>query len=80
MFNHDVIDLFTRVSNGTQVLVRTQEESLLLEPEFSGRGIEMPPVIVPPEAIYGNLGPAPDLNANAAAPLKDPDDVFSVIN
>ena len=80
MFNHDVIDLFTRVSNGTQVLVRTQEESLLLEPEFSGRGIEMPPVIVPPEAIYGNLGPAPDLNANAAAPVKDPDDVFSVIN
>mgnify|MGYP003547707379 FL=1 len=80
LFNHDVIDLFNRVSNGTRVSVRSLEESLLLEPEYSGRGVELPPVIVPPEAIYGNLGPAPDLNANAAGLEKDPDDVFSVIN
>lgn len=80
MFNHDVIELFDRVPNGTVVKVRSQEESLLLEPEYFGRGVEMAPVIVPPEAIYGNLGPVPDLNANAPVPSKGPDDVFSVIN
>jgi lipoprotein-anchoring transpeptidase ErfK/SrfK len=54
LFNHDIIDLFDRVDIPTTVNVRTQEDSLrLVGPEYSPRGIELPPTIVSPESIYG---------------------------
>ena len=54
LFNHDIIDLYTRVTPGTRVRVRTYEESVQYEGEaVANRGVELPPRIVPPEEIYG---------------------------
>ncbi len=52
LFNQDVIDLAERVAPGATVRVRSEEESMLLEPEHFGRGVELPPLIVPAEDIY----------------------------
>ncbi len=54
LFNHDIIDLYNRVSVPTTVRIRSQEDSLrIVGPEFSPRGVELPPKIVSPESIYG---------------------------
>lgn len=75
LFNHDVIELFGRVSNGTQVHVRSLEESMALEdPANINRGVELPPKIVPADAVFGGAQAAAD-------PLPDTStDVFSIIN
>jgi lipoprotein-anchoring transpeptidase ErfK/SrfK len=53
LFNHDIIDLYSRVSRGTKVRVRTYQESVQYEGEaVANRGVELPPRIVPPEEIY----------------------------
>jgi hypothetical protein len=44
MFNHDAIDLYNRVPNGTRIVVRSYEESVRLEGQaMANRGIELPP-------------------------------------
>lgn len=54
LFNQDIIDLYDRVPNGTNVRIRTKAESeRILGPDLSNRGIELPPTIVSPETIYG---------------------------
>ncbi len=54
MFNHDIIDLYERVPNGTDVVVRTFEASVELEgEELANRGIILQPNIIDPELIYG---------------------------
>jgi len=54
MFNHDIIDLYERVPNGTRVVVRSKAASVALEgEELSGRGVVLPPNIVDPDLIYG---------------------------
>ncbi len=67
LFNQDIIDLYDRVETGTPVHVRTPEESLRVDPENYNRGIELPPVIVNPEDVYGDAAVAadrpPDFNA-----------------
>lgn len=60
MFNQDIIDLYERVPNGTRVHVRSEAESLRIDPEYHGRGIEMPPVILDPEDVYGEAALAAD--------------------
>ncbi|MEQ9694042.1 L,D-transpeptidase [Shimia sp. SDUM112013] len=53
MFNQDVIDLYNRTPMGTDVVVRTYEESVAAEGEaMANRGVELPPTIVDPEVIY----------------------------
>ena len=53
MFNQDVIDLFNRTDLGTEVLVRTYDESVLAEgEEMANRGVELPPVILDPVEVY----------------------------
>jgi lipoprotein-anchoring transpeptidase ErfK/SrfK len=75
LFNHDIIDLYDRVSVPTTVLIRSAEESLrLVGPEFSPRGRELPPVIVSPETIYG----ATDVSVET--PIVDPDGVLTQLN
>ncbi|WP_373354598.1 L,D-transpeptidase [Pseudoroseicyclus sp. CXY001] len=53
LFNHDVIDLYDRVpSTGTRVTIRTYQESVALEGrELANRGVELPPLYVPPEEL-----------------------------
>ncbi len=54
LFNHDIIDLYDRVTHGTRVVIRTYEDSVRIEGEdIANRGVELPPVIVSPETIYG---------------------------
>jgi hypothetical protein len=53
MFNHDVIDLYDRVENGTRVVIRTRADSLRIEgEELVDRGEELPPTIVDADVIY----------------------------
>ncbi|SHI62511.1 Lipoprotein-anchoring transpeptidase ErfK/SrfK [Shimia gijangensis] len=53
MFNQDVIHLADQIELGTNVVVRTYDESVAMEgEELANRGVEMPPKIVDPEAIY----------------------------
>ena len=54
MFNHDIIDLYPRVPNGTRVVVRTMAQSVELEgEELANRGVVLAPNIVDPDLIYG---------------------------
>ncbi len=53
LFNQDIIDLYNRVELGTPVHVRSEAESLRVDPEHFGRGIELPPVILDPNDVYG---------------------------
>lgn len=53
LFNHDIIDLAERAPSGTQVKVRTYDQSVALEGEaLANRGVELPPKIVDPALIY----------------------------
>ncbi len=60
MFNQDIIDLYERVPIGTRVHVRSEDESLRVDPEYFGRGVELPPVIIDPEDVYGPAAVAAD--------------------
>lgn len=53
MFNQDIIHLYDQVENGIKVLVRTEAESMRVDPENYGRGIELPAKTLDPEDIYG---------------------------
>ncbi len=64
MFNQDIIDLFEMVPVGTPVHVRTEAESLRVDPENFGRGVDLPSRTVDPELIYGP-------NANTQEPMFD---------
>lgn len=53
MFNHDVIDLYPRVSVGSTVIVRTYEQSVAAEGfELANRGGEMVPKPIDPVELY----------------------------
>lgn len=60
MFNHDVIALYEMVPLGTRVHVRSEAESLRVDPENFNRGIEVPPRSVDPELIYSEEAIAND--------------------
>lgn len=46
LFNHDAIDLYDRVPNGTRVSIRTYEDSVRVEGmALANRGVELPPVL-----------------------------------
>ncbi len=53
MFNHDIIHLFEMVPNGTNVVMRSEEDSKRIEDEFYDRGTELPATHVDPDDIYG---------------------------
>ncbi|MGR3321991.1 MAG: L,D-transpeptidase [Pseudooceanicola sp.] len=53
LFNQDIIDLFERAPLGTEVVVRTYEDSVFYEgEEMANRGVELPPNIVDPDVVY----------------------------
>ena len=44
MFNHDAIDLHSRVPDGTRVVIRSLDESIRIEgPLMAERGVQLPP-------------------------------------
>lgn len=60
MFNQDIIDLYERVPVDTRVHVRSEAESLRVDPENFARGVELPPVILDPDDVYGEEALARD--------------------
>ena len=70
LFNHDVIDLYSRVPSGARVVIRSHDESIRIEgPLMAERGIQLPayhaeeggqrppvPQAMVPEEFYGNPG------------------------
>ena len=60
MFNQDAIHLYDRVEVPMKVVIRTPEESLRLDPENYGRGVELPAKIIPPEELLGSEAEALD--------------------
>lgn len=53
MFNQDIIHLYDRTDLGTSVVVRTYDESVMLEgEETANRGQELPPVILNADEVY----------------------------
>lgn len=74
MFNQDVIDLYERVPIGIKVHVRSEAESLRVDPENFNRGFELPPKLIDPEQIYGPDADtrAPDFDAvDPATPIEE---------
>lgn len=65
MFNQDIIHLYDLTPIGTRVHVRGEAESLRVDPENFGRGVELPARSVDPAAIY-----------SAEAIANDPPPVF----
>jgi len=60
MFNQDIIHLYDLTEIGTPVHVRSEAESLRVDPENFGRGVELPARAVDPEAIYSEEAIAND--------------------
>ncbi len=52
MFNQDVIHLYDQVERGARVVIRSQEDSIRIEEELSGRGVELPAFTIDPEEVY----------------------------
>jgi lipoprotein-anchoring transpeptidase ErfK/SrfK len=80
LFNHDIIDLYSRVGPGTSVKVRSLEESALLEPAYTGRGVELPPRIVPADVVYDAVAAQQAAVAGTQPVPEETQDVLSVIN
>lgn len=60
MFNQDVIYLFDQIEAPMTVHIRSEEESLRVDPENFGRGIELPPKIIDPDELLGAEAEAND--------------------
>lgn len=78
MFNHDIIALYEMVPLGTKVHVRSEEESLRVDPENFNRGIEIPAHRTDPETIYSDEAIAndpPPVFDDEAAPVVDESNV-----
>ena len=68
LFNQDIIDLFDRTPMGTDVVVRTYDESVALEGiEMANRGQELPPTIADPEVVYAAVEAEKERRAANAA-------------
>lgn len=77
MFNQDIIDLYERVPRGIRVHVRSEAESLRVDPENFGRGLELPPKIIDPEEIYGPDADTRKPDFDAVDPTKITDEVIT---
>jgi lipoprotein-anchoring transpeptidase ErfK/SrfK len=76
MFNQDMIHLYNAVDTGIKVLVRSEAESLRVDPENYNRGIELPAKTIDPDEIYGEEALAndqrPDFDAvDPNAPIEE---------
>ncbi len=76
MFNQDMIHLYDAVERGIKVLVRSEDESLRVDPENYNRGVELPAKQIDPDTIYGEEALAndqpPDFDAvDPNAPIEE---------
>jgi hypothetical protein len=78
MFNNDIIHLYDEVELNVKVHVRSEAETLRVDPENFGRGVELPARRVDPELIYGEEALANDRppDFDAVDPNATVEDVF----
>ena len=69
LFNQDIIHLYDQIEAPMPVLIRSEEESMRIDPEYFGRGIELPPKIIDPEELLGE-----EAVANDRPPVFDDDE------
>ena len=55
-----MIHLYDAVEKGIKVLVRSEDESLRVDPENYNRGVELPAKQIDPDMIYGEEALAND--------------------
>jgi len=79
MFNQDIIDLYNRVSTPMKVNVRSEAESLRVDPEYFGRGMELPPKFLDAEEVYNALETDTPPDFDAVDPALIPEVVESEI-
>ena len=60
MFNQDVIHLYNQIEAPMKVIIRSPEESMRVDPENFGRGIELPAKIISAEELLGEEAVAND--------------------
>lgn len=60
MFNQDIIHLHDQFEGNMPVLIRSEAESLRIDPEYFNRGIELPAKTLDPEDVYGDEAVARD--------------------
>ncbi|MFZ3582987.1 L,D-transpeptidase [Loktanella sp. DJP18] len=53
LFNQDIIHLYNNVSLPMTINIRSEAESLRVDPENFNRGVELPPKIISPEELLG---------------------------
>ena len=56
MFNQDIIHLYNAIETPMPINIRSEEESLRVDPENFNRGIELPPKILSEEELFGPGG------------------------
>lgn len=64
LFNQDIIHLYNNVSLPMTINIRSESESLRVDPEYFNRGVELPPKIISPDELLG---------AEAVANDREPD-------
>ena len=79
MFNQDIIHLYDAIETGVTVRVRSEAESLRVDPENFNRGIELEAKRIDPETIYGEEALANDRppDFDAIDPNQAVDDILS---
>jgi len=60
LFNQDIIHLYDAVEAPMTVYIRSEAESLRIDPEYFGRGVELPPKMLDPEELLGEEAVAQD--------------------
>ena len=60
MFNQDVIHLYNQIEAPMKVIIRSPEESMRVDPENFGRGVELPAKIISAEELLGEEAVAND--------------------
>ena len=66
MFNHDIIHLYNNVRVPMTINIRSEAESLRVDPEYFGRGVEMPARRISADELLG-----PEAVANDREPQRD---------
>ena len=66
LFNQDIIHLYNQISVPMPINIRSEAESQRVDPEYFGRGIELPPKIISREELMG-----PEALANDRPPDRD---------
>ncbi|MCB5199977.1 Lipoprotein-anchoring transpeptidase ErfK/SrfK [Loktanella sp. DSM 29012] len=66
MFNQDIIHLYNNVTTPMTINIRSEAESLRVDPEYFNRGVELPPKIISADELLG-----PEAVSSDREPMRD---------